>query len=157
VLDAQIAVLDVEIKTMITSDAELTLKTTVLKTLPGIADVTACALLAHMPEIGTLTTKEVASLAGVAPHPNQSGMKNGYRRTRGGRKQMRPVLFMAALSAAQSKSTLGVFYQRLLQNGKAKMCALVAVMRKMIVIANARIKEALAQYKNEQEKIMISA
>jgi len=153
VLNAQIELIDTKIATLIASDPELLMKIEMLKTVPGVGNVVATAILSHMPEIGTMNQKQAASLAGVAPHPNQSGMKNGYRRTRGGRRQMRPILFMSALSASRSKSVLGDFYQHLLGNGKPKMCAIVAVARKIIVIANARIKEALAAAQKNDEAL----
>jgi transposase len=143
-LNQQVKLIDEEIKDIIANDKDLDMKNSMLQTVPGIGQVTAASILAHMPEIGTMNQKQVASLAGVAPHPNQSGTKNGYRRTRGGRRKMRPILFIAAFTAIRSKSALGEFYQRLIANGKAKMCAIVAVMRKMVVIANARIKQQLA-------------
>ena len=145
VLDQEIAEIEKKIADIIASDPELQLKIKTLETITGVGKITAHAILAHMPEIGTMNQKQVASLAGVAPHPNQSGVMSGYCRTRGGRRQMRPTLFIAALSVTRSKSSvLGQFYHKLVNNGKAKRCALVAVMRKMVVIGNARIKEALA-------------
>jgi transposase len=144
VLDEQINVIEKQMEALIASDAELTLKIKELKTISGIGNVLAHALIAQMPELGELNQKQAASLAGVAPHPNQSGTKNGYRRTRGGRRSIKALLFMGALSAVRSKSKLGDFYNRLISNGKSKLCALVAVIRKMVVIANAKIKAALA-------------
>lgn len=144
VLNEQIATLDEQMNDLIESSAELKLKKDTLKSIPGVGDISACAILTHMPEIGTMNQKQVASLAGVAPHPNQSGTKNGYYRTRGGRRQMRPILFIAALSASKSKTIFGDFYRKLTQNGKPKMCAMVALMRKIMLIGNARIKSALA-------------
>lgn len=140
VLNTQIVGIDKEIVQLINSDPALKRKVEILDSVPGIGEITARAILAQMPEIGTLNHKQIASLAGVAPHPNESGTNSGYRRTRGGRREMRPILFMAALSATHSKSKLGLFYNKLIAKGKSKMCALVAVMRKMIVIGNARIK-----------------
>ncbi|PIR21010.1 MAG: IS110 family transposase [Deltaproteobacteria bacterium CG11_big_fil_rev_8_21_14_0_20_47_16] len=142
VLEAEITALEKEMQTMIQGDPVLKEKVTLLMTIDGVGVLTAQNLLAQIPELGTLNKKQVASLAGVAPHPNQSGTKKGYTRTRGGRRQMRPTLFIAAFTAARSKARLGQFYQRLVAAGKPKMVALVAVMRKIIVIANARIKEA---------------
>ena len=117
----------------------------VLKTIDGIGDITAISITALMPELGRLNRREVASLAGLAPHPYESGSYKGYRKTRGGREHIKPVLFMAALTASRSMGELGQFYERLLKNSKKKMVALVALMRKIIVIANARVKEQLAQ------------
>ncbi|MGN6820586.1 MAG: transposase, partial [Sphingomonas sp.] len=79
---------------------------------------------------------------GLAPHPRQSGSNDAYRRTRGGRPEIKQALFMAALAAARHNPTLRHFYQRLKSNGKKPIVARIAVMRKIIVIANARIRDA---------------
>ena len=97
-----------------------------------------------MPELGTIDGKKAAALAGLAPHPRQSGVADRYRRTRGGRPEVKRILFMAALSAARHDTALSSFYQRLRDNGKRPLVALTAVMRKMIVIANARLRDQLA-------------
>ena len=106
----------------------------------GIGEITAIGLLSRLPELGTMNRRQVASLAGVAPHPNESGQKIGYRCTRGGREDVKRLLFMAAMSAARSKSVLGEFYKRLIAAGKKPMVAITALMRKIVVIANAKIK-----------------
>jgi transposase len=144
VLDEEIKAIEKQLAALVASDPELQLKVEILQSVPGVGRVTAHSILADMPEIGALNQKQAASLAGVAPHPNQSGLRDGYRKTRGGRRQMRPRLYMAALSASQGNSPLGDFYRRLIANGKSGNCAMVAVMRKIIVIGNARIKHALA-------------
>lgn len=145
VLNVQISAIEKQIAEIIAGDSQLKTKLKVLKTIPGIGDVTASSILAYMPEIGNLNQKQAASLAGVAPHPQQSGKKEKRGRTIGGRRQMRPILFISAMSASRTKTKIGDFYKNLLANGKSKMCALVAVMRKIIVIANAKIKEDLAK------------
>ena len=116
-------------------------KRKVLETVSGIGKVISAQLVALLPEIGTLDRKKIASLAGLAPHPYESGKKIGYRCTRGGRESVKKVLFMAALTASRSNSLLGEFYKRLVNAGKKKMVAMVALMRKILVIANARLKE----------------
>ncbi len=113
----------------------------ILQTIPGVGEVVASTLLAFMPELGQANRKQIASLAGVAPHPNDSGTKQGYRFTRGGREEVKRILFIAAMAAAKSKGALGDFYRRLVESGKRKMVALVALMRKIIVIANARMRD----------------
>ncbi len=140
-LDKQIAAIEAETKILIRAHPELARDADVVRSIDGVGPVIATALLALMPELGTLNRREAAALAGLAPHPNQSGGRDGYRRTRGGRPEVKAILFMAALSASRSKSSLGEFYQRLVENGKKKMVALVAVMRKIIVIANARLSQ----------------
>ena len=107
----------------------------------GFGPVIASSLVALMPELGCLDRKQAAALAGLAPHPNQSGSRDGYRATRGGRPAVRRLLFMAALTAAKRDPKLSDFYKRLVANGKKPIVAITAVMRKIIVIANARLKE----------------
>lgn len=115
----------------------------VLKTIKGIGNITAIQLIALLPELGTLNRKKIASLAGLAPHPNESGKKTGYRSTKGGRSDVKPVLFLAAMTAARSKTELANFYNKLVTSGKKKMVALTALMRKILVIANARVRDHL--------------
>lgn len=112
-----------------------------LKNISGVGDKVAFTLLASMPELGTLSGKQAASLAGVAPHPQQSGQSNGYRKTCGGRQNLKPILFLAAMTAARSKSELGIFYKKLIANGKKPIVAIGALMRKIIVIANAKLRD----------------
>lgn len=109
--------------------------------VPGIGKQTAYTLLALMPELGALTRRKAASLAGCAPHPRDSGKSVGYRATIGGRQHVRRALFMAAMAARNWHPDLKAFYETLIQNGKKPMVALVAVMRKLIVILNAKIRD----------------
>jgi transposase len=148
--DSELAKIEKEIKSYIDSHPDIKEKIEIAKTVPGVGEKTARIMVASFPELGTINQKEIASMAGVAPHPNQSGKREGYRRTKGGRRAIRPILFMCALAAARSKSRLGEFYQTLLKNGKKPMCALVALMRKIMVISNARIKERLFFGNSEQ-------
>jgi transposase len=111
------------------------------KEVAGIGETTAIQLVSVFPELGKLNRRQVASLAGLAPHPNESGKKIGYRATRGGRDNIKPILYMAAMAAARSKNKLGEFYKKLIAKGKKPMVALVALMRKILIIANAKIKE----------------
>ena len=94
-----------------------------------------------LPELGTLCRRKIAALAGVAPRANDSGKFMGYRRTGYGRNGIKPILFLAAMAARNSKTHLKEFYEKLISNGKKKMVALTALMRKILVIANARIKD----------------
>ena len=97
-----------------------------------------------MPELGSLDRRKAAALAGLAPHPQQSGDTEGYRRTRGGRPEVKRVLFMAALSARKHNPNLKAFYERLVQAGKKPLVAITAIMRKLVVIANAKLRTANA-------------
>ncbi|EIZ78119.1 transposase [Novosphingobium sp. Rr 2-17] len=100
-----------------------------LRSIPGVGPVTALELTAFMPELGTLSSRQAAALAGLAPHPRQSGNREGYRRTCGGRQTLKPTLFMAALSAARHHPQLAQFNQRLRANGKKPIVAITATMR----------------------------
>jgi transposase len=111
-----------------------------LQSVPGVGEITSFTLLAGLPEIGTLNAKQIAALAGVAPMNNDSGRKRGKRRTKGGRSSIRKVLYMAALTAVRWNPTLKAFYDRLLAAGKLPKVALVACMRKLLVILNAMVR-----------------
>jgi transposase len=112
--------------------------------------VIAAEIMAAMPEIGQIDNKRVASLAGLAPHAFESGNFTGRRVTSGGRKRLKHVLFIGALAASRSRKTiedgqinpLRAFYDRLIENGKEKRCALTALSRKIIVICNSKVRDA---------------
>lgn len=142
-LDHAIARLDADIASLTGWVDELRLRIDAAASVEGCGVVTTVSLVALMPELGTLDRKACAALAGLAPHPRQSGSKDHYRHVRGGRSEIRPILFMAALSACRHNPHLRAFYERLLDNGKKKIVALTAVMRKLITIINARIRDAL--------------
>jgi len=108
-----------------------------LEQVPGVGENTANALLAERPELGERTHKHIVSLVGLAPIPNDSGKRRGYRAIRGGRTAIRKALYMAALVAAKHNPKLKEFYQRLINAGKKPKVALVAVMRKLLIILNA--------------------
>ena len=141
VLEDQLKALQAQIEALIESRVILREKHLILQTVPGIGKITSSELLAFLPELGELSRREIASLSGVAPQAFESGKYVGYRRTKRGRSGVKPVLFMSAMAARRSHSELGIFYEKLIANGKKKMVALVALMRKIIVIANARLKE----------------
>lgn len=141
-LHAQIQAIDAAIQAVVNSSQPLKRDLAVLQTITGIGRVTAVAVLALMPELGAITNKQAAGLAGLAPHPNQSGTQNRYRPVRGGRPDVRNSLFMGALAASRSNGQLADFYQRLVARGKKLISAITAVMRKLIVICNARLRDA---------------
>lgn len=142
VLNAQIADIEARMRMLVESNTALGRKKDVLCAFKGIGDTTALCLLAEMPELGTLTRRQAACLAGLAPHPKDSGKHHGYRATRGGRQNVRKALFMAALSAKRYNPQLKEFFDRLVKQGKKPIVALVATMRKMILILNAKIRDA---------------
>jgi transposase len=141
VLEKEIESITDEIKQICKQDNLLEKKKQILKKISGIGDIIAMELLAFLPELGTINRRKIASLGGLAPHPNESGLRHGYRMTRGGRKSIKPILFMAAMTAARSHSALGEFYSRLVNSGKKKMVALTALMRKILVISNAKLRD----------------
>lgn len=112
-------------------------KEELLRSVPGVGLVTACTLLADLPELGTLNHKKIAALVGVAPFNQDSGRRQGKRRIRGGRPRVRHVLYMATLAAVQFNPIIRRFYHNLLARGKTKKVALVACMRKLLTILNA--------------------
>jgi len=138
---AQIAALTGQIKALIKSDKKMQQKFNIIKTVPGVGDVVGCALLALLPELGHLSRREIASLAGLAPRANDSGRSFGYRRIGHGRAGIKPVLFIAAMAARNSKTRFKEFYEQLIAKGKKKMVALTALMRKLLIVANAKLKE----------------
>lgn len=115
-------------------------KDELLKSVPGIGDVTARTLLSELPELGQLDRKAIASLVGVAPFNNDSGRMRGKRRIRGGRTSVRGVLYMATLSATRCNPVIREFFDRLVRSGKEKKVALVACMRKFLTILNAILR-----------------
>ena len=112
-----------------------------LSSVPGVGPVVSRSLLAELPELGTLDRKKIAALAGLAPFTRQSGAWKGRSFIAGGRTAVRTVLFMAALVAARHNPVLKAFYGRLLQAGKPKMLALLAVARRLLVILNAILRD----------------
>lgn len=140
-LTTRIAAIQARIDALLTHDRNLGARARTLRTISGIGPVLAPLLLATMPELGRLNRRQAASLAGCAPHPRDSGKLNAYRHTAGGRQQIRPALFIAAMAAARGNNPLGDFYRNLVRIGKPKKLALVAVMRKIVTIANARLRD----------------
>lgn len=120
--------------------AELKERFNLLKTIPAIGPVVAATLVTEMPELGNMSRRQVASLTGLAPHNQDSGRKQGYAKTQGGRRTVRSALYMAAVVAMRRNPVLKSFYERLVNSGKPKKLALIAVMRKLIVIANQILK-----------------
>lgn len=140
-IERGIARLDAEIADIVADGSPLGEDVKTLRQIKGFGKTNAPAVLALMPELGSLDRRKVAALAGVAPHPRQSGAKDAYRATRGGRPAVKKALFMAALVAARHDTSLKAFYNRLIANGKKPIAAITAVMRKLIVIANAKIRD----------------
>jgi transposase len=139
-LDGQIEKLLARIAELVQATPALRDKVARLVQVQGVGTLTASALLAALPELGTLSKNEVTALAGLAPFNRDSGAFRGTRSIRGGRSEVRRVLYMAALSASRFNPILQAVYQRLRANGKAHKVALVAVMRKLLIHLNCLLK-----------------
>ena len=112
-----------------------------MQQLKGVGPVLSASLIAYVPELGELSNKTISSIIGIAPHPRDSGKFVGKRSIRGGRSQVRHVLYMAAVAAARSNPILKEFYSKMINRGKPAKVALVAVMRKMICVLNKLIAD----------------
>lgn len=139
-LQKELASIEKALEAMIAKDPEASKKCQLMCSMKGIGKITAMALLSTLPELGTVTSKEVAALTGVAPLNCDSGKHQGKRRIWGGRAAVRCALFMPAMVAVRRNPQLKEFYDRLLAAGKSKKTALIACMRKLICILNAMIK-----------------
>ena len=115
-------------------------KDDILRSVPGVGEQLSLALLSQLPELGTLSRRQIAALVGVAPFNHDSGMMRGKRQIWGGRARLRAVLYMGAMVASRFNPVIRDFYQRLLAAGKPKKVALTACMRKLLVILNSMLK-----------------
>jgi transposase len=113
----------------------------ILKSTPGVGMVTTATLLADLPELGKMDRKKIAALVGVAPMNYDSGKERGYRKTKGGRTNVRSVLYMSTLVATRYNPLIRTQYQHLLKRGKEKKVALTACMRKFLTILNAMVRD----------------
>lgn len=140
-IDKQIELLEEESLEVIAEHGKLQRTFEILDSIPGIGPVSAALLMGHMPELGTLSRQAVAALAGLAPFNKDSGMQRGKRQIRGGRSVVRTSLYMASLSAVRHNPVIREDFERLIANGKLPMVALTACMRKLLVIANALVRD----------------
>jgi transposase len=139
-LEADLEQIQHQLQELQAQDRSLEQRAQTLQTIAGVGSVTACAVLAELPELGTLNRAQAAALAGLAPHPRESGQWQGRRSIGGGRPAARRSLYMAALVASRSNPILKEFYQRLRAAGKPAKVALTAVMRKLVVLMNHLLK-----------------
>jgi transposase len=135
------AKLEAKIAELIRSDAQLKHRYDILISIKGVGPAVAATLLAWLSELGILTRGQIAALVGVAPMNCDSGERRGQRHIKGGRAPVRRALYMAALTASRFNPDLKTFYTRLRAAGKAAKVALTAVIRKLVVLANALIRE----------------
>ena len=136
----QIKELEKQIRTLIAIDSDVHTQITRMQLVTSIGEVSAWTIWADLPELGQLDPGQAASLCGLAPHPNDSGEKKGYRFIQQGRATLRRVLYMAAICASSHNHILKVVYQRLRAHGKPAKVALIAIARKLIELLNHMIK-----------------
>jgi transposase len=132
---------DAAIAALVASDESLARKAEILCSVPGVSTVTAAVILAEMPELGTLEAGTAASLTGLAPFTRESGKWKGQAKIGGGRGDLRRALYLPALSAARFNPDLKAVYDRLRARGKPAKLALVAVMRKLVILANVLVRD----------------
>jgi transposase len=143
-LRAEVKEIEAVMRAIVDSDPAKKALFACLTALKGVGLVLACTLIANMRELGSLTRHQAAALIGVAPFPRDSGSMRGYRAIAGGRRRVRNVLYVATLSAARSNPAISEFYRRLRARGKPAKVALVACMRRVAIILNARVRDHLA-------------
>lgn len=140
-LGNHIEALRVQCLKQIAEDAGLKRRFAILTSIPGFGEVVAVTLIACLSELGSVTMKQISALGGLAPVADDSGQRQGVRVIWGGRAAVRRILYLAALSARTCSSDMKSFYQRLLANGKKPKAALIAVARKLLVLANLLIAQ----------------
>ena len=140
-IEADIVLLDKRIADTLADDPVLAPRARRLLQVPGVGPTLAATLIAHLPELGELEHRQIAALVGVAPYDHDSGTMRGKRRCRGGRSKVRNVLYMAALSAGRFNPALAAMRKRLKDAGKPPKIILVALMRKLLTILNAVMRD----------------
>jgi len=133
--------MDEQIERFVKEQTEWQEESAILGSAPGVGPVTTATLLADLPELGKLDGKKIAALVGVAPMNHDSGKRRGYRKTKGGRADVRSVLYMATLVACRYNPIIKAQYEHLLKRGKEKKVAITACMRKFLVILNAMMRD----------------
>ena len=141
VLEKRLEALERKLRAQVEAQPVWKKKLALLTQTKGIGFITALCLLARMPELGTLNRGQCAALGGLAPYDDDSGQHQGKRSIRGGRKEVRCALYMAALSATNYNPILQAFYQRLIAQKKLFKVAITAVMRKLLIHLNALLKD----------------
>lgn len=138
--------LSAEIAALISADPLWATLDATLRSVKGVADRTVATLMADLPELGILSNKAIAKLAGLAPLADDSGKRQGARRTRGGRTSVRCILFLVADLARKYDPSLAAFRQRLVDQGKKKMVIRIALAHKLLVRLNAKARDARRAY-----------
>jgi transposase len=139
-LEREVARIEKELEEIVEGDSELRSKAAILESVPGVGTVLAITLLSEVPELGEANRQEIAALVGIAPFNWDSGKLRGKRAVWGGRSQVRAVLYMATLVATRCNPVIRALYSRLVAAGKPKKVALVAAMRRLLIILNSMIR-----------------
>lgn len=139
-LKKQLKEIDKHLEKLLAERAKKDPKVEILYSVPGVGAVTVSTIIVELPELGELNRGKIAKLVGVAPIIQQSGKSDKKRRVRGGRSQVRKVLYMATLVATRHNPVIKAFYMRLVARGKPKKVALVAAMRKLLTILNDMVR-----------------
>ncbi len=140
-LSAERDILDRDLKAMVQADAGWRQKARLLQSVPGVGETTAIALIAGLPELGTLERNPIAALVGVAPINRDSGTMRGRRMIFGGRKHIRGALYMATVSAVQCNPPIKAMRDRLKAQGKPPKLVLTACLRKLLIVLNAVLRD----------------
>ncbi len=142
-LNRQLKMVDSDLERRIKDSPVWRAKENLLRSVPGVGPVVSRTLIGELPELGRLSRRQIAALAGVAPLNRDSGTLRGKRMVWGGRRTVRAALYMAALTASQRNPVISEFYQRLRARGKPPKVALTACMRKLLVILNAMVRDSV--------------
>jgi transposase len=143
-LQTQLADVEAELQTTLAASPPWLERAQLLQTVPGVGPVVAVTLVAELPELGAVSRQEIAALAGVAPFHRDSGQFRGRRSCWGGRARVRPALYMAALVGSRCNPVLQACYDRLVAAGKPRKLAVIACMRRLLVLLNAMVREHLS-------------
>lgn len=149
-LEDRIAELDEQLKSLLKSCALWQGKDVILQSVPGIGPIVSFAMIADLPELGTLNRQQISKLVGVAPLNHDSGQHRGSRHIYGGRARVRCMLYMAAMTASRFNPVIKEFYQRLLANKKPFKVAITACMRKLLAIINVMVRDNTAWKTNHE-------
>ncbi len=140
-IEADIAAIDEASRTLVDDDDDLNRRFNILISIPGVGEMTAITILVEMPELGSMDKRQTAALAGLAPITRQSGTWRGKSFIRGGRANLRQALYMPALVAIRFNKELGEKYQAMTKAGKPGKVAITAIMRKLVITANALLRD----------------
>lgn len=152
-IDKEVQSIQEEITTLIEQHPELEKSIELLKSIPGIGELTAATMLTAVPELGQIEDKKLAALVGVAPINHDSGKHKGKRQIKGGRAVIRKTLYMATIAGIRFNTVLKQNYQKLRSRGKPAKVAIVATMRKLLMIINSVFKRKTPWEKNQLKEL----